>query len=890
MLFFDKASQLADRAPPIPAGDEPGASGGQHRFWHDLERFGDNVALKGEAGESVSYVDLARMADNAGFACGARRLVVMEIDNSIPAVAAYLGALRAGHAIILTAPGNIRDLDLLVETYRPDLMVSHSDGLIEADAGPNTGLHPDLAVMLSTSGSTGSPKLVRLSDANLDANARSIAAYLGICPRDCAITTLPPYYSYGLSVLHSRLASGASIALTNRSVTDPEFLRIAGRCEATTLAGVPYTYELLLASGLLDDLPPSMRLLTQAGGRLAPELVERVRVAAEARNLRFFVMYGQTEATARMAYVPPEQLARYPDCIGQPIPGGSFELVDPQTGAPADKAGELVYRGPNVMMGYASDRGDLARGRDIDRLVTGDLAEMVRPGMFRITGRKRRFIKLFGRRIALDQAEAEAARIGWSTVATGDDERLVLAVEGDRDPAPLAAYFADHYKLPPKCVVALRLPVIPRLASGKPDYRSILAGVSGDGPASPDGDPMATYAAVLAQAARTDAVGDDATFREFGGDSLMYVEAIMALDEAFGTAPVGWESMPLGTLRKMSAATVPDPAAAQPRIQDFGFIPAMRTVAILLVLAPHAKSALTSDDGILNYLHFRHVNAIFVFIAGFLFQKLISSFSYKNYINNKIKYIALPYVLISIPAILVYLFELKDRAKLDAPGFIHGDFMLTVYMILTGTHLGPLWFMPMIFLIYLSSPILKAIDDRPQAYWAVFLLFLLAMYVGRPPLDNNPFQAFVFYLPAYVLGMAVSHYHRRWLPVLAGSWPLFLVPAVVLSVLPPDLQPVDPLMMVAKVCLGLGILGLLARYSARIPGNFRFIGDLSFGIYLVHGYFASAISLTAARFGWDLEGLPAFLFVYAIILSLSVATVLLVKRIFATQSRLIIGA
>ncbi len=265
-------------------------------------------------------------------------------------------------------------------------------------------VHPDLALLLSTSGSTGSPKLVRISRRNLLANAGAIVDYLGLSETDRAITSLPLHYCYGLSVLHSHLLAGASVVLTDASVVDPCFADALRNHGVTSLAGVPHTFEMLEHAGADRVGVPSLRLLTQAGGRMAPDAVTRWTARAETWGARFYVMYGQTEATARMAFLPPELAVRRPAAIGRAIPGGELRL-EPVDGQP-DDVGELVYRGPNVMMGYAERPDDLAEGALLDELRTGDLARFhADDGVFEIVGRRSRFVKPFGLRIDLDLIE-----------------------------------------------------------------------------------------------------------------------------------------------------------------------------------------------------------------------------------------------------------------------------------------------------------------------------------------------------------------------------------------------------------------------------------------------------------------------------------------------------
>ncbi len=261
---------------------------------------------------------------------------------------------------------------------------------------------------MTTSGSTGAPKLVRLSHRNVTSNAHAIIEYLGLDESDRGITSLPLHYCYGLSVLHSHLLAGASLVLTEASVVDPCFAAAMHHGQVTNLAGVPHTFDLLDRAGPDTIRTPSLRLVTQAGGRMAPERVTEWVARTEGWGAEFFVMYGQTEATARIAYLPPQLARRRPGAIGVPIPGGSIDVRP--LGGSLDGVGELVYRGPNVMLGYTCTGDDLALGTTLDELRTGDLARFdADAGVFEIVGRASRLVKPFGLRIDLDAIERELA-------------------------------------------------------------------------------------------------------------------------------------------------------------------------------------------------------------------------------------------------------------------------------------------------------------------------------------------------------------------------------------------------------------------------------------------------------------------------------------------------
>ena len=240
--------------------------------------------------------------------------------------------------------------------------------------------------------------------------------------------------------------------------------------EVTNLAGVPHSFELLERAGPDVVHVPSLRFVTQAGGRMRAERVRAWAERCRQWGAAFFVMYGQTEATARMAYLPPALATEHPQAIGRAIPGGHLELR-PVDGAPAG-VGELVYRGPNVMLGYATDQSELALGATVDELATGDMARYdPTADVFEIVGRRSRFVKPFGLRIDLDSVEAELATAGFDVVATGDDDMLVVGAPGGPVEA-IKERVVALTGLPAGAVCVERAPV-PRTASGKVDYETL---------------------------------------------------------------------------------------------------------------------------------------------------------------------------------------------------------------------------------------------------------------------------------------------------------------------------------------------------------------------------------------------------------------------------------
>ena len=572
-------------AGPEPLHDNPDAGADWARR---LGRHGAAPALLTADGAVVSYAELAARADAWAARLGpGRRFVALLVRNDVASIIAYVGAMRAGHPVLLLdADGSA---ERILADFAPDVVACPSDDRLEVGAA-TTELHPDLALLLSTSGSTGSPKLVRLSGEAVAANGRAIVQYLGLTAAERAVTTLAIHYSFGLSVLNSHLMAGAALIVTDLSVTHPDFAALLERMQPTSLSGVPYIYELLERTGLEERLPASITSLTQAGGRLPADKVRALAERGTRQGFRFFAMYGQTEAAPRMAYLPPELAARFPDCIGRAIPGGAFTLEDADGNAitAPETPGELVYRGPNVMMGYATAPADLARGAELEALRTGDIAVRNEAGLYRITGRASRFAKIAGLRIGFDDVEALLAAAGQTAVVTGDDALVAVHVEAADTPEArqaVAELVAERAHIPESAIAVVSGPV-PRLATGKTDYGAIrraaaaaaearLAATAGAHPI------LAGYARAFGRPNVTPAD----SFQSLGGDSLAYVNAAMSLEKALGRLPARWEEMPVSAL--MALAPASGDGGGQSRIATETLL---RLLALTLVILGHAAA------------------------------------------------------------------------------------------------------------------------------------------------------------------------------------------------------------------------------------------------------------------------------------------------------------
>jgi acyl-coenzyme A synthetase/AMP-(fatty) acid ligase len=364
-----------------------------------------------------------------------------------------------------------------VQDYEGELVFSsHEYGLLQMKVEKPPLLHEDLGLLLTTSGSTGSPKLVRLSYRNVWSNAQSIAEYLSIDESERPITVLPMYYSFGLSVINSHLLKGATILLTNKSLMERDFWSFLKNENASSISGVPYTYEMLKRLRFFRMDVPSLQTMTQAGGKLNIELCKEFAEYAQTAGKRFVVMYGQTEATARMSYLPPEMALAKAGSIGMAIPGGKFSLID-EYGNPIENSGqtgELVYQGPNVSLGYAESASDLAKGDENGGvLYTGDLAQKDDDAYYYIVGRKKRFIKLFGNRINLDETESVLKSQRKDCACVGTDDKMVIYTTEKGKEDEIRQLVAAKTNIHFSAFEVRYIAAIPKNSSGKTIYTEL---------------------------------------------------------------------------------------------------------------------------------------------------------------------------------------------------------------------------------------------------------------------------------------------------------------------------------------------------------------------------------------------------------------------------------
>jgi len=400
------------------------------KYWGSMmwnfERFNSNIAFIDETGEETTYSGLQSACSTLVSHMHGRSLSFNLCTNEKGSVLGYAAFIdRRIVPLLLDATLDRGLLNSLINRYKPDYiwLPEHMKTdipdcsevcaiwgytLLKTPHNSEFPLFDELALLLTTSGSTGSPKLVRQSYKNIKANTESIVEYLKLVANERPMTTMPMSYTYGLSIINSHLWVGASIILTQKTLMQKEFWQQFKDYEATSFGGVPYIYEMLEKLRFFRMDLPKLRTMTQAGGKLSPELHRKFAEYAQDSGKNFIVMYGQTEATARMSYLPAGKSLEKYGSMGIAIPGGELSLIDVDGSeiAQADIVGELVYKGDNVTLGYAETGSDLIHGDERGGVLeTGDMAKRDTDGYYYITGRKKRFLKIYGNRINLDEIE-----------------------------------------------------------------------------------------------------------------------------------------------------------------------------------------------------------------------------------------------------------------------------------------------------------------------------------------------------------------------------------------------------------------------------------------------------------------------------------------------------
>lgn len=459
-------------------------------FYEELDRFGDNMALVCDNGARYTYMELERLVSIFAERVYSpqKKLAFLVTSNCEESLWGYLGFMRAGVVPLLIGKKTSYELFLsLLNCYRPSWIWAeesfyceqpqyrHGTYVLSKLDSFSYDIHPDLCVLHTTSGSTGSPKCVRQSKDNVEYMSSSTARYLGLTECDSMISTLPMNYAYGTNCLQTHLLVGAKLILTENSILSRAFWETFRREEATNFGGVVFTYEMLQKMRFsMMDLP-SLRLLTQAGGKFERDAILRFLPPLHEKNVTLTVFYGQTEGTSFMSIVPPKKAIEKAGTIGVPFEGMSFSLIDNDGNliTRTNTRGELVVDGPAICMGYAEKCTELNLGDEWHgHLVTGDYVTVDEDGYYTVVGRKKRFLKVHGERVSLDEIESLLRDRGYNNACKGTDDHVeIFTTETD-----LGRVLMEINKLTAinrECLNVYHVSEIPRNEAGKVQYAAL---------------------------------------------------------------------------------------------------------------------------------------------------------------------------------------------------------------------------------------------------------------------------------------------------------------------------------------------------------------------------------------------------------------------------------
>lgn len=464
-------------------------------IWN-FNQFANNIAFKDEFGNVLTYESLENEGRRLVEAMDGRHLVFSLCSNSIGSAFGYASFLNKGIVPVMLSNHLEKELlDNLLEAYKPPYLwvedgqrsqfqdmacvyKAYGYCLLKTGYEMEYPLYEGLALLLTTSGSTGSPKFVRQSYENIKANTESIVEYLKLTASERPITTLPMNYTYGLSIINTHLYVGATILLTDKGLMQKDFWQFFKSEEATSFGGVPYTYEILDKLRFYRMDLPSLKTMTQAGGKITPELHKKFAEYAAENNRSFVVMYGQCEATARMGYLPANKAVEKMGSMGIAIPGGAFKLIDIDGNEISEPgiAGELVYEGANVTLGYAESGEDLIlKDQRHGILFTGDIAQFDEDGYYYIVGRKKRFLKIYGNRVNLDEMERLIkGKYEVEVACAGVDDHMYIFLTDSIQADAVKNFASSKTGLNPAAFTIMVIETIPKNDSGKTQYKELV--------------------------------------------------------------------------------------------------------------------------------------------------------------------------------------------------------------------------------------------------------------------------------------------------------------------------------------------------------------------------------------------------------------------------------
>lgn len=466
-------------------------------MWN-FSKFRNKIALINN-NEKVLYKDLIIYTKKIVKKLRKKSLTVMLANNSIGSIICYISLVKNRYPVlILDEKITKKFLKKIIKLYKPEnICLPTESSLIRnnkdykfnfefkkfqflKEVNKDTfEIKNNLSILATTSGSTGSAKLVRQSYNNIKSNTYSIIKYLKLNKDNITITNLPLSYTFGMSIINTHLEVGSKIVITKKTVFEKFFWELFKIHQINTIYGVPYTYEILDRLNFFSKNTKNLKLLAQAGGKITETLQRKIYFYINRYKKIFSIMYGQAEATTRISYLPYNKFGKKIGSIGIPIPGGKIKLIgdNSQEIKNPSTIGEIVYEGKNVCMGYAFDRGDINKKDEWNgKIFSGDLAKRDNEGYYYIVGRRKRFSKIYGLSINLDEIEnLLKSKFSFSEFAVISLENKIMIFSSTRGMKnKILNYIRTNININIRTFEIIFIKKIPNLSNGKNNYKALL--------------------------------------------------------------------------------------------------------------------------------------------------------------------------------------------------------------------------------------------------------------------------------------------------------------------------------------------------------------------------------------------------------------------------------
>ena len=465
------------------------------RLFKSFNKYKDNIAIIDREYSDLSYKQVLTETNKIKKKIKNKSLILIVSENSLGSLLAYIFCIINNHVgIIIDSKTTNLNILKIFKNYQPNYVflskkkksifkkiclekyTFFDQSLMKNKINKKKKLNKNLSLLLSTSGSMGSIKFVKLSRNNIKHNTDSIISYLKINKKDSAITNLPISYSYMLSVINTHFEVGASIVISKYSLIEKKFWETLKNSKVTSFNGVPYTYEILTRIGLKNIKIETLKYLTHAGGKLEKDKLKEIIKFCKKNNLKFFSMYGQTEASPRISYLKPEFSQKKIGSIGKGIPGSKIYIID-NTSKKIIKPfveGEIICEGKNVFMGYSNNYKDLKKANEENyKLKTGDLGFVDKDGFLYITSRISKIAKIFGNRVDLGALESLMSQKGYKVVCLSDNKKVFIFIEKKYNKTNLINTISKITNLNINSFELTKLKNLPRTANNKISYHEL---------------------------------------------------------------------------------------------------------------------------------------------------------------------------------------------------------------------------------------------------------------------------------------------------------------------------------------------------------------------------------------------------------------------------------